>query len=85
MARYRVFGTATVEVSTVVEIEDDGLDEGEIEELAFELAEREFGGIAQYAGMGDFNHLVGVCGEDDTIDCTDRVVFETFEEECDWQ
>lgn len=82
--RYRVFGTATVTVSTVVEIDDDNLDLDELEERIFELAGDQFGGITQYAGMGDCNHLVGVSGADDTIDCTDRVTFDFIEEECDW-
>lgn len=81
--RYRVFGTATVTVSTVVEIDDDGLNDDDLEERIFELADQEFGGITQYAGMGDCEHLVGVCGADDTIDCTDRITFDDFTEESD--
>lgn len=54
---YEVYGHATVVCSMVVEAES--------EEEAIEIANEEFGGLTNYAGMGSSDCLVGVLTSDD--------------------
>lgn len=54
---YEVYGTATVVCSMMVEADS--------EEEAIEIANEEFGGLSNYAGMGSCNCLVGVLTSDD--------------------
>ena len=57
MSKYRVTGTATVLCSMVVKADS--------EEEAIELANKEFGSLSNYAGMGGTDKLVGVISSDD--------------------
>lgn len=63
MRKVRVYGTATVTISTVVEVDNADLDE------IIEKAEEKFGGINNYVGNGGINKLIGITG-DDTIECS---------------
>lgn len=54
--KYEVYGYATVVCSMVVEADS--------EEEAIEIANEEFGGLSNYAGMGSCNCLVGVLTSD---------------------
>ena len=54
--KYEVCGYATVVCSMVVEADS--------EEEAIEIANEEFGGLSNYAGMGSYNCLVGVLTSD---------------------
>lgn len=65
---YRVYGHATVTVSTLVEADS--------EEEAIEKANQEFGGIASYCGNGGTDKLIGVEGEYDTIETDESVEFD---------
>lgn len=65
MAEYRVYGWITARVSTVVDADS--------EEEAYEKAEYEFNGVENYTGFGDFDHLIGVSGDEDTITCESLV------------
>lgn len=71
--RYRVYGHTDITLSTVVEADS--------EEEAYEKAEFEFGGIDNYAGFGDCDHLIGVAGIDDTIASDGYVQWDDCEEE----
>lgn len=75
MKQYRVYGTTTVTVSTVVEVADD---ENLTEEEICERAACEFQGVASFCGNGGFDKLIGVCGSDDTIDTGGDVEFSEF-------
>lgn len=55
--RYEVYGHATVVCSMVVEADS--------EEEAIEIANEEFGGLTNYAGMGSCDCLVGVITNED--------------------
>lgn len=55
--KYEVYGYATVVCSMVVEADS--------EEEAIEIANEEFGGLSNYAGMGSCSCLVGVLTSDD--------------------
>lgn len=68
--KYRVYGDATVVCSMVVEADN--------EEEAIEIANDEFGGLTNYAGMGSCNCLVGVLDSDD-----ERCIFPDTEVEFD--
>lgn len=68
--RYKVYGHATVVCSMVVEADN--------EEEAIEIANDEFGGLTNYAGMGSCNCLIGVLDSDD-----DRCIFPDTEVEFD--
>ena len=54
--KYEVYGYATVVCSMVVEADS--------EEEAIEIANEEFGGLSNYAGMGSCNCLVGLLTSD---------------------
>lgn len=68
--KYEVYGHATVVCSMVVEA--DG------EEEAIEIANKKFGGLINYAGMGSCNCLVGVITSDN-----ERYVYPDSEVEFD--
>ncbi len=78
MKRYKVTGHVDVAVTTIVEVEDgEGLTDKEICERACE----QFGGIENYAGFGDCDHLIGVSGDEDTIEAVGDVAFTECEDE----
>ncbi len=78
MKRYKVTGYIDVAVTTIVEVEDgEELTEEEICDRAY----GEFGGIENYAGFGDCDHLIGVSGDEDTIEALGKVEFTECEEE----
>ncbi len=78
MKRYKVTGHANVTITTIVEVEDDEeLTEDEICDIAY----TEFGGIGNYAGFGDCDHLIGVSGDEDTIHADGEIEFTECEEE----
>lgn len=68
--KYRVYSHATVVCSMGVEADN--------EEEAIEIADDEFGGLTNYAGMGSCNCLVGVLDSDD-----ERCIFPDTEVEFD--
>ncbi len=78
MKRYKVTGYIDVTVTTIVEVEDG-------EELTVEVicarANGEFGGIENFAGFGDCDHMIGVSGDEDTIEAAGEVEFTECEEE----
>ncbi len=78
MKRIRVHGHASILLSTVIEVDDD---EKLTEDEIYERASEQFSGIDNYAGMGDCDHLIGVCGDDDTIFPDSDVEFDDYEEE----
>lgn len=55
--KYKVYGHATVICSMFVEADS--------EEEAIEIANTEFGGLTNYAGMGSCDCLIGVLASDD--------------------
>ncbi len=57
MAKYEVFGHANVICSMMVEADR--------EEEAIEIANSEFGGLTNYAGMGGTDKLIGVLSSED--------------------
>jgi len=78
MKRYKVTGCIDVAVTTIVEIEDgEELTEEEICARAYDV----FEGVGSYAGFGDCNHLIGVSGNEKTIEATSEVEFTECEEE----
>ena len=70
MKYYDVIGHATVVCSMRVKANS--------EEEAIELANEEFGGLTNYAGMGGTGHLLGVYDSED-----DRCVFPDSDPEFD--
>ncbi len=75
MKEIRVFGHATVTVSTVIKVRDDTeLTEDQI----FARAKKSFSGINAYHGNGGDDKLIGVSGSGDTIAADDEVVFDDF-------
>jgi len=78
MKRYKVTGHVDVTVTTIIEIEDG---EELTEEEICARANGEFGGIENYAGFGDCDHMIGVSGDEDTIEATGEVEFTECEEE----
>lgn len=70
MKKYRVWGSCIVACSMVVEAEN--------EETAIKIANDEFGGLTNYAGMGSCDCLVGVFTSDD-----ERCVFPDSDPEFD--
>lgn len=76
MKRYRVFGNTNIVVSTVIEVPDDEeLTEDEIYARAYDA----FEGVIPFAGNGG-DKLIGVNGEEDTIDADNEVEFDDYEE-----
>jgi len=78
MKRYKVTGHVDVAVTTIVEAEDG---EELTEEEICERACGQFGGIENYAGFGDCDHMTGVSGDEDTIEAVGEVEFSECEEE----
>lgn len=72
MKRYRVYGTVTVTVETLVEMPDN---KDYSEEEVFAKAEEEFEGIDNYAGNGGIDKLIGVVNDDDSIQSDGEVMF----------
>jgi len=78
MKRYKVTGHVDVAVTTIVEVEDgEELTEKEICARAYDA----FEGVGNYAGFGDCDHMIGVSGDEDTIEATGEVEFTECEEE----
>ena len=65
MPKYKVYGTVTVEVIITVDADN--------EDDAFEKAYQEFGGIGSYCGNGGSDKLIGVRGQNESIDCIGEV------------
>lgn len=55
--KYRVYGSTTLTCSMIVEANS--------EDEAIEVANEEFGGLTNYAGMGSYDCLVGVLTSED--------------------
>ena len=74
MKKYRVFGHATVTCSMIVKAEN--------EQEAIEKANRNFGGLANYSGMGGTDHVIGVLTsrDDRCIYADDKPEFDDCEE-----
>ena len=68
--KYIVYGHATVSCSMTVEADS--------EEEAIKIANEEFGGLTNYAGMGSCDCLIGVITNED-----DRCIFPDSEVEFD--
>ncbi len=65
-------------VTTIVEVEDgEELTEEEICARVYDT----FEGVGNYTGFGDCNHLIGVSGDEETIEATGEVEFAECEEE----
>lgn len=73
MKKYRVFGTVSVCVSTVVKANSP--------EEAKEIADHFFGGVTGFCGNGGSSKLIGVSGHDESIECNDSVEWEDADEE----
>lgn len=63
MKKFRVFGTAQVNVSCVVEADSP--------EEAMEKADDKFGGISGFCGNGGTDKLIGVHGSKESISSED--------------
>lgn len=70
--KFRVYGNATVVISTVVE--------AETRDEAIEKAYEEFGGIGGFCGNGGTDKLIGVTGEHESIEADCEVEFTDAEE-----
>jgi hypothetical protein len=72
MKRYKVTGYIDAAVTTIVEVEDgEELTEEEICARAYDV----FEGVGNYAGFGDCGHMIGVSGDEDTIEVTCEVIY----------
>ena len=78
MKRLRVFGHATVTVSTVIEVKDD---ENLTEEEIYDRAGENFGGIMSFVGNGGTDKLIGVDEYEETIAADDEPEFDDYAEE----
>ena len=78
MKRLRVFGHATVTVSTVIEVKDD---ENLTEEEIYDRARANFGGIMSFVGNGGTDKLIGVDEYEETIAADDEPEFDDYAEE----
>lgn len=76
MKKYRVYGHATVTVSTVIEVPDE--EELTAEEI-YERAEDTFSGIGAFAGNGGCDKIIGVSGWNESISADEDVEFDDFE------
>lgn len=75
MKEIRVFGHATVTVSTVIKIRDNTeLTEPEI----FAKAKKKFSGIQAFYGNGGDDKVIGVTGSEDTIAADEEVIFDDY-------
>ena len=70
--KYRVHGQTTVAVTTIVEAES--------EEEALKVAADELCGLNIYAGNGGIDKLIGVDGEDETVDACGEIEWKSAEE-----
>lgn len=72
--KYRVYGGTTVTCSMIVEADS--------EDEAIEIANEEFGGLTNYAGMGSCDCLIGVLTSEDgrNIYADNEVDFDYVEE-----
>lgn len=78
MKKLRVFGHATVTVSTIIEVKDgEELNEEEI----YDRARENFGGIMAFVGNGGTDKLIGVDGYDETISADEEPEFDDYMEE----
>ena len=78
MKKLRVFGHATVTVSTIIEVKDgEELNEEEI----YDRARENFGGIMAFAGNGGTDKLIGVSDYDETISADKEPEFDDDTEE----
>lgn len=78
MKKIRVFGHATVTVSTIIKVEDgEKLNEEEI----YDRARENFGGIMAFVGNGGTDKLIGVDGYDETISADEEPEFDDYMEE----
>lgn len=78
MKKIRVFGHATVTVSTLITVRDGTeLSEKEI----YRRAKRKFGGIHAFLGNGGDDKLIGVEEENETIAADEPVVFDDYMKE----
>lgn len=72
MPKYVVWGEVTVSVA--IEVEADS----EVE--AFEVADEEFGGISNFCGNGGTDKLIGVYGENESIEAGEYVKWGSVDE-----
>lgn len=80
MKRYRVFGNTNIVVTTIIEVTDDEeLTAEEIYARAYDV----FEGVTSFCGNGGTDKLIGVNGEEDTIDADNEVEFDDYELLCD--
>lgn len=78
MKRLRVFGHATVTVSTIIEVGDN---EHLTEEEIYDRARENFGGIMSFVGNGGTDKLIGVGEYEETIAADDEPEFDDYAEE----
>ena len=78
MKRLRVFGHATVTVSTVIEVKDD---ESLTEEEIYDRARENFGGIMSFVGNGGTDKLIGVSEYEETIAADEEPEFDDYTED----
>lgn len=79
MKRYRVFGNTNVVVTTVIEVPDD--EEMTADDI-YARAYDAFEGVTSFCGNGGTDKLIGVCGEEDTIDADSEIEFDDYELLC---
>lgn len=78
MKKLRVFGHATVTVSTIIEVEDG---EDLTEEEIYDRARENFGGIMAFAGNGGTDKLIGVSDYEETISADEEPEFDDYTED----
>ena len=78
MKRLRVFGHATVTVSTVIEVKDD---ESRTEEEIYDRARENFGGVMSFVGNGGIDKLIGVSEYEETIAADEEPEFDDYMKE----
>ena len=78
MKKLRVFGHATVTVSTIIEVKDgEELNEEEI----YDRARENFGGIMSFVGNGGTDKLIGVSEYEETIAADEEPEFDDYMKE----
>lgn len=78
MKKLRVFGHATVTVSTIIEVEDG---EDLTEEEIYDRARENFGGVMAFAGNGGTDKLIGVSDYEETIAADEEPEFDDYTED----
>lgn len=78
MKKLRVFGHATVTVSTIIEVEDG---EDLTEEEIYDRARENFGGIMAFCGNGGTDKLIGVSDYEETIAADEEPEFDDYTED----